>query len=259
MFKHVRLQHSKSQGSHSRAILMRLFRTIGLLNCVLFISACSIQSIWEHPFSNKTEKKRPFVLLMVGDSITFDSGDDNPHAWLHRLRQNLGPNFVVHNYGINGATALKNSNKPYWQQPEMSVALNTKADAVFIMLGTNDSKTDNWQNGNNFYQADYLNFIAQFAGQANRPKIFIGKNLPAFSDGWTINGDVIEQQILPTVERIARLTKSQLIDFNSPFVGHPELMSDGIHPNHAGGDILVQKMTTTIEQYCQTSSCERFE
>lgn len=199
--------------------------------------------------------QRVYTIAMVGDSITYDSGDNNEFAWLHRLRNKLGDKFVIHNFGVNGATALKQSNKPYWQQPELSAAITLQPDAVFIMLGTNDSKTENWRNGNNHFQVDYLNLIAQFSSLPNRPKIWLGQNLPAFSDGWTINGKIIEDDILATVKLISNMTKIDLVDLRTPFLNRPDLFSDGIHPNWEGGNELVKAVSFAIETHCIKTHC----
>lgn len=203
----------------------------------------------------KTLGGSPYVIAMVGDSITFDGGDENQYAWLHKLRNNLGEGFVIHNFGVNGATALKKSNTPYWLQSEFKAALDSKPDAVFIMLGTNDSKADHWQQGTNNFEKDYNNLIAKFANLPTKPKIWLGLNLPAFSDGWTINADVIANEILPIVKRIANNNQIAIIDLNTPFKNKPSLFSDGIHPNWQGGNVLAELLTNTILAHCQVVSC----
>ena len=51
------------------------------------------------------------------------------------------PRFVVHNFGVGGRTMMKNGDYPYWNEQVYQDALNSKADYLVLMLGTNDAKT----------------------------------------------------------------------------------------------------------------------
>nr|WP_136252843.1 GDSL-type esterase/lipase family protein [Ningiella ruwaisensis] len=220
------------------------FRSILSLSfLIVFLFACSEQQV---------EVK--YRIAMVGDSITYNGGDENPDAWIHKLREKLGPEYEVLNFGVNGATALKLSNKPYWDQPEFDSSLASQADAVFIMLGTNDSKDENWRGGNNNFKIDYINFINAYKNLPQRPKIWVGKNLPAYADAWTINGDVIEQQIHPDVNHITVLTKTELVDLHKDFVNEHELFRDGIHPNVEGGKILALRLAELIQAHFEEAN-----
>uniref|UniRef100_UPI003B593D7E GDSL-type esterase/lipase family protein n=1 Tax=Shewanella gaetbuli TaxID=220752 RepID=UPI003B593D7E len=163
---------------------------------------------------------------------------------------------MVHNFAVNGATALRASDTPYWSQPVYLEATNTNVDAVFIMLGTNDSKTLHWNNGHNSFSEDYYTLIKHFLSVDEPPKIWVGKNLPAFSDKWTINNHVIEQQVHPIVEKIAARLSIEIIDLHSQFINQPSLFSDGIHPNYEGGTILVNYLYSSITQYCIQIRCK---
>ena len=48
--------------------------------------------------------------------------------------------FEVLNLGVSGRTMMKNGDFPYWNEQAYQDALNSEADVVIMMLGTNDSK-----------------------------------------------------------------------------------------------------------------------
>ena len=54
----------------------------------------------------------------VGDSITFGSGiqDRNTNSYPAQLGRLLGEKWETRNFGVSGATLLKNGDKPYWKQ-----------------------------------------------------------------------------------------------------------------------------------------------
>ena len=48
--------------------------------------------------------------------------------------------FEVINLGLGGRTMMKTGDSPYWNEQAYQDALNSEADIVVMMLGTNDSK-----------------------------------------------------------------------------------------------------------------------
>jgi len=85
------------------------------------------------------------LVACVGDSITYGSGisnrDNNSFpAQLGRMLQKFDNQWQTQNFGVSGATLLRNADKPYVQQSAYNQALAARPDAVIIKLGTNDSK-----------------------------------------------------------------------------------------------------------------------
>ena len=46
--------------------------------------------------------------------------------------------FEVINLGVSGRTMMKTGDFPYWNEQAYQDALNSEADIVIMMLGTND-------------------------------------------------------------------------------------------------------------------------
>ena len=65
--------------------------------------------------------------------------------------------FEVINLGVSGRTMMKTGDFPYWNEQAYQDALNSEADIVIMMLGTNDSKIFQWNRSQ--YHKDYLEMI----------------------------------------------------------------------------------------------------
>src|SRR4051812_7771397 len=81
----------------------------------------------------------------VGDSITFGAGikDRDKNSYPAQLQGLLGSGYEVKNFGVSGATLLKEGDKPYWKEKAFEAAKKFEPNIVIIKLGTNDSKPQN--------------------------------------------------------------------------------------------------------------------
>ncbi len=175
----------------------------------------------------------------VGDSITIGSGTDPYPAQLGRMLQAYDAGWKVNNFGVSGTTLLRNGDSPYWSQGAYSSALGSWPDIVTIMLGTNDSKPQNWKYKDQFV-ADYCLLIDTFRALSSKPQVWICRPIPAASQAYSINGTIIRDEMLPMLDEIARLKNVPIIDTYTAMVSHTDLLPDGIHPDSAGNKIIAQ-------------------
>ncbi|MCR4830748.1 MAG: hypothetical protein K5883_04765, partial [Pseudobutyrivibrio sp.] len=83
----------------------------------------------------------------VGDSLTYGSGvlkTRETDSYPAQLQAKLGTSHIVSNYGLRNATASASGDLPYINSQEYAQSLKSNPDVVILMLGTNDSKTQNW-------------------------------------------------------------------------------------------------------------------
>ena len=182
------------------------------------------------------------LVACVGDSITYGSGisdrqNDSYPAQLSRMLQKFDNQWQAQNYGVSGATLLRNGDKPYIQQSAYNEALAAEPDAVIIMLGTNDSKSWNWVYKDQ-YVSDYIFLIDTFAELPSKPGIWLCKPVPAFNDNFGITNAVIKDEIIPMIDEIAQLRDVEVIDLYTPMLGTSSMFPDGIHPNADGARLM---------------------
>src|SRR5438046_5593511 len=102
----------------------------------------------------------------IGDSITQGVGSKVP--WPAILQKMLGEKWEVKNYGVSARTLLKKGDHPFDKEKKYTDAQSYKPDVVIIMLGTNDTKPQNWKFKDEF-AADYKDMIAHFTSAELQP------------------------------------------------------------------------------------------
>lgn len=197
--------------------------------------------------ANVSEAK---LVACIGDSITFGSGisdrvNNSYPAQLGRMLREFDPQWETRNFGVSGATLLRNGDRPYVQQSAYNQALAAQPDVVVIKLGTNDSKPHNWVYKDE-YVTDYLYLIDRFAELPSAPEIWICKPAPAFNSNFSISGPVVENEILPFIDEIAQLRDVGVIDLHTALSDAAGMFPDGIHPNAEGAGLIAEAVLYTL-------------
>lgn len=169
----------------------------------------------------------------VGDSITEGSGLPPQSSYPSQLQAILGKEWLVQNCGVSGRTLLEKGDFPYRQHPAYQRALESKPDFVIIMLGTNDTKPQNWKFHQDFYP-NYLSLVESFEKLSPQPTILICRPCPIPGEGNFGINDTHLQQAIAQINRLASAKKLDLIDMHAALKDHPTLIPDRVHPNAAG-------------------------
>jgi acyl-CoA thioesterase I len=175
----------------------------------------------------------------VGDSITEGSGADEGMSYPAQLQQLLGAGWLVGNFGRSGCSLLKKGDFPYWNESVCRSALNFRPDVVVIMLGTNDTKPQNWRYREEFV-GDYLELVESFRGLATRPRIHVCLPCPVFGEG---NFDITAEglaEYLKLIQDLATRRSLGLIDLHSILCDKPQLIPDRVHPSTEGAAELAK-------------------
>lgn len=175
----------------------------------------------------------------IGNSITAGFGLKKEEAYPAQMQKILGDKYDVRNYGVSGRTLLSKGDHPYIKEKAYSAALAWQPNIVVIKLGTNDSKPVNWQYKEE-YVSDYIALVSAFKALPAHPKVYVCFPIPAFEVKWGINDSVITREIIPMVKKVAKKTRSKVINLYKPFKGQSGLVFDGIHPNVAGDKYLAE-------------------
>ena len=177
--------------------------------------------------------KAPVKVACIGDSITQGSGAEPGRSYPSQLQEMLGDKWKVGNYGVSGRTLLKKGDHPYWIEAKYQDALKSGPDVVIIMLGTNDTKPQNWVHEKEFV-ADYTELVKSFQGLASKPRVYVCRPCPVPGDG---NFGINEKNLKEWIKRIDKLAKDMklgVIDMHKALDRKDELLPDRVHPNTEG-------------------------
>ena len=188
--------------------------------------------------------QKKIKVACVGNSVTYGAGIDNRevNSYPAQLQRMLGEDYEVMNFGKSGATLLNKGHRPYCEQEEYKAALDFAGDLVVIHLGLNDTDPRNWPNYRDNFVADYLSLIESFRKVNPACKIWICRMTPIshrhprFKSG-TRDWYWQEQA---TIEEIASLGNTGLIDLQAGLYNRPDLLPDAIHPTAEGAGILAK-------------------
>lgn len=191
----------------------------------------------------------------VGDSITYGHGISgwSKNNYPSVLSDKLGEKYCVRNFGVSGSTAQSTGDKPYLQTKRFSQLKEFKADIIILMIGSNDSKPENWQGAEEFrmYYEELLDALLD--GNEGARVYLCTPAKPYYTDGKTdglmnfdIDGERIEE-IVPVVSEIAGERGYDLIDINALTAVNPQWFErDGVHPDNNGAAEIANAVAAEI-------------
>jgi lysophospholipase L1-like esterase len=187
----------------------------------------------------------PIKVACVGDSITAGAGASPGHAYPDQLQALLGSKWQVKNFGVSGRTLLRKGDAPWWNEQAFKDAHALNPDVVVIMLGTNDTKPQNWVHQDEF-SGDYKDLIESFKALPSKPHIWIMRPCPVPDPGnYGINEKNLDV-LLPLIDKLAADENVGEIDIYAALKDHPEMLPDHVHPNDAGAAIMAQTVAHAI-------------
>ena len=188
---------------------------------------------------NPSNYQEPIRVACVGDSITFGSGADPGMSYPDQLQILLGDKWDVRNFGVGARTLLQKGDHPYWIEKAFKQAQDLKPDAVIIMLGTNDTKPENWIHNDEF-SSDFKKLVKTFQDLKCQPRVFVCRPCPVPEPGnWGINeANLITE--LKQIDSLAREMNLDVIDVHAALEAKPELFPDHVHPNTAGAGLIAK-------------------
>jgi acyl-CoA thioesterase I len=187
----------------------------------------------------------PGRVACVGDSITQGSGTQGDMNYPKQLGNLLGRGWTVGNFGVSGRTLLRKGDHPYWDEPAFAQARAFAPNAVVIMLGTNDTKPQNWAKNRDF-ETDYTDLVKTFQNLPGKPRVYICLPPPIIEPNkFNILKRNLQREI-PVIKQVARKTNADLIDNYSALKPHPGMLPDGVHPDNDGARILAETVYSAL-------------
>ncbi len=232
-----------------------------LVSSIIFFTATAaiLFFLYYNGFSDITVysdcREDQIKVACVGDSVTYGYGiknqpDNNYPVFLNEL---LGDDYHVANFGNIRVTVQPDGDQPYINTYSYSDSIEYDADILIFMLGTNDSKTINWQGAEKF-KADYLDLLNSYLSGDKKPKVYLCTPAAALftknkTEGKTTYGiqPLVINEISHIIKEIADEYSYTVIDINSATQNRRELFSkDLVHPNYDGLKAIAQEIYNGI-------------
>lgn len=216
------------------------------------------------------------TVACLGDSITAGSGasDRKWTAYPAVLQQYLNEHskgeeqYECINYGVGGKTVQKTGKADngdpfsYWETSAFKAVMEKSAkevpNIVILQFGTNDAKSQNWDEA--MFMKDYSSLIGIFKEMNPAPKIYICIPPPLYRPFSKIRHDIVNQNLGRVIEAIGKRNDVQVVDWFQKLGGaslsRPHLFitpdkdlkwpNDGCHPNDTGYRVIARILCSTI-------------
>ncbi len=181
----------------------------------------------------------------IGDSLTwgYSLPDPRRQSYPALLRERLGADYAVRNFGCNGASVRLDADLPYVETLAYRESCAWNPDIVLLMLGSYDCTPWDWDAA--AFRCDYERLVASYRELPSRPRLFLIAPIRMFRVmGMTFGGlspEILEDGVRPVILEVAEKCGLPCIDLVNLFTD-ARYSYDGVHPNVEG----VRLMSETV-------------
>lgn len=199
--------------------------------------------------------KKEVKIACVGDSLTYGMGvEDREENCYPMVLQNLlgTDSYTIGNFGVNGATLQKEGNQPYWEEKRYEQSVSFEPDIVVLMLGTNDTKEENWK-GSEAFRKDYEALIEEYEKLDTKPMVILLTPPVLYQSGEIItdvraSSDSIVSEEAQVILEIGNEKELSVINLYELTGNHPEWYNtDGVHLNAEGAAAIADEVAREIK------------
>jgi acyl-CoA thioesterase-1 len=221
--------------------LVRTSRTAYFL--ALFVSSFFIAA--PVTAADATDSSYPIVVACVGDSITHGAGAPKGLSYPNQLQTILGSGWKINNFGVSGATLLRNGDKPYWKQAALQKALASKPNVVVLMLGTNDSKPQNWVHESEFL-TDCRDLIKAFQSLDTKPRLYLCHPPTVVEPNKYRISESVSAVIRQRIDAVAKEMGIEVIPMDQAYGSDLSVLKDNVHPDERGAKELAETVAKAL-------------
>ena len=236
---------------------MKLLKIILIILIILVaLITAGYYYLYNHGMSGKALEVDPpaegqIKVACVGDSITYGHGikDWTKNNYPVLLQNKLGESYHVQSFGVSGRCVQDNSDQPYTALDFYTQSKDYDADIVVFMMGSNDSKPENWFGAEAFKTA--LCSLLDSYGDA---QIILCTPATCFfmekHTGTTTSHDLqpaVAAEIAQIVREVAAERNYTLVDIHT-LTGENQqwFEADGVHPNNDGAAAIADAVYKAI-------------
>ena len=124
-----------------------------------------------------------------------------------------------------------------------------KPSTVVMMMGTNDGKKPNWNEGS--FKSDFKKLVGDLKNYYT--KVIVCTPPPLMEkDFYTYNQDVINKKLPKIIEDIGNQAGVEVIDTFSAMggesMGKPSAFKDSVHPSEEGNKIIAKAVADKLDK-----------
>ncbi|MBR2418239.1 MAG: hypothetical protein IKB12_06365 [Clostridia bacterium] len=229
--------------------------------CVILIIALSVFAfLYTHGLSgirkNPEYKGGQIKVACVGDSVTYghsvSSWSKNNYPAL--LGSMMGEDYHVCNFGVSGSTVQDSGDQPYTKTKAYTQSVEYEADILVFMMGSNDSKPENWQGEEKFIEA-YNKLLDSYLQKDKKPTVYLCTVPTAFFPEGTTEGltnyDIQPQYVEAVADIVRDIAKERslpVIEINNLTENRRDLFGkDNVHPNNEGAKAIAEEVFRNIK------------
>jgi len=201
--------------------------------------------------------RQPLRLVALGDSLIYGYGDPEGGGWVERLRKQWmspdTPGHVLYNLGVRGNRTMQVRDRLEQEFQHRGELKNRLPDAVILSVGVNDSAKVQSPHGRNYTNFErFQTLLEDLLDRAESlcPVLFVGM-VPVDEEKMPFSGclyyDHFNQYRYKEATRTACLERDiPYLDIFQLWLNRGEdwwrsrLCADGIHPNVAGYEALLE-------------------
>ena len=194
-------------------------------------------------------------ITCAGDSLTYGSGvlkTREIDSYPSQLQVKLGTGYLVSNYGLRNATAASTGDLPYVESEPYRESLKSNPNIVVLMLGTNDTKINNWNPSD--YREGLLNMVKSYQNLESKPVVYLMRSPYCFPiEGkehaeYEVQEVIVNGELGDIISEVAEETGATLIDLKAVTDGKEFLYTDGIHFTVEGYDLISDTVYDAIKK-----------
>lgn len=182
----------------------------------------------------------------VGDSLTYGYGLENREkdAYPCILAEKLGHLYQVSNFGLSGRSLQSTSDYPYFNEKNAQLSLESEADIVIIMIGSNDSRGPYWNKER--FISEYKAMAERYLSLPSQPDLYLV--IPPFvpTSRFGLNNQIIEDELQAIITAIGQELDVPVINLYPLTKGHLEYYSDGLHLTPLGNQVIAEEIFQKI-------------
>ncbi|HFI0150026.1 TPA: GDSL-type esterase/lipase family protein [Streptococcus suis] len=178
----------------------------------------------------------------IGDSLTYGYGleDRIRDAYPCVLAELLGSHYQVSNFGLSGRSLQSTTDFPYLKEVNAQLSLESEADIVIIMIGSNDSRAPYWNRER--FASEYRQLVERYMNLPSQPDVYVVVPPYVPTSRFGLDNSIIKEELQVIIPNIADDLGIKSINLYPVTEARMDYYSDGLHLTPKGNRIIAEEI-----------------